>query len=669
MFCICDFFNLKMAKINYLYFVNYKENKMSNRLQYENSPYLLEHKDNPVDWYPWGEDAFKKAQNEHKPIFLSIGYSTCHWCHVMAKESFENKRIADFLNKHFVSIKVDREERPDIDAVYMKVCQSMTGNGGWPTTLFLTPDKKPFFAGTYFPPETMGEMIGFYELIETVSKMWDTSRDELLNSANEIILTLENKKSKHTDFDAESLIKEAVSCFSQTYDKENGGFGNAPKFPMPHSLIFLMLYGKLYKDDKAIEMATHTLRQMRKGGIYDHIGCGFSRYSTDNKFFVPHFEKMLYDNALLIMAYSVGYSLTKDRIMLDTALKTCEFVIRELEASEGGFYSALDADSEGIEGAYYLFKYDEILNELGKECGKEFCSYFGVTPEGNYNGKSILNRLNKDLEIDAYKDELSKLLKYRKNRTAIHLDDKKIISWNSLMIIALTLLYRVSGNEKYLLVAQKTENFIRETTNGSRLYVSICKGKTSGNGFLNEYANYAAALLFLYSATGDKNYLQRTKDIALETVMQFSDNQNGFNMCGRYNEELILTEKECYDGALPSGNGVMAFVLTRLSQLTGEKTWGEYAGNQKDFLKEEARVYPAGFCVYLLSLLLEKYPQPHITAVCGKNENIFDVIKHIPLYADITLLKKSEGSYKLLKDKTTYYVCTDHHCQPPTNKL
>jgi len=332
---------------------------MPNRLQRESSPYLLQHAHNPVDWYPWGEEAFRKAKDEDKPVFLSIGYSTCHWCHVMARESFENEKTAAILNRNFVSIKVDKEERPDVDSIYMTFCQAFTGSGGWPTSIFMTPDQKPFFAGTYFPPSTRGRMIGFPELLEVIHERWEDDRKELLDQADDLISHLQ--KEERAEFALpDDLMESAIQVYKRIYDSKNGGFGSAPKFPTPHNLLFLMTYYERYGDEECLHMAEHTLRQMYRGGLFDHIGFGFCRYSTDERYLAPHFEKMLYDNALLMMAYCQAYAITKKPLYLDIAEKTAAYILWEMTALDGGFYSAQDADSEGEEGKYYLFTPEEI---------------------------------------------------------------------------------------------------------------------------------------------------------------------------------------------------------------------------------------------------------------------------------------------------------------------
>ena len=639
---------------------------MSNRLKYETSPYLLQHANNPVDWYPWCDQAFEKAQKEDKPIFLSIGYSTCHWCHVMARESFENVEIAKTLNKNFVCIKVDREERPDIDSVYMSACKAFTGSGGWPTSLFLTADKKPFFAGTYFPPFSHYGMPGFHELLNKIVVLWKNDRDTLIKSANEITLFL-NKKQENNHEIEQNILSKAVYQFKKAYDEKNGGFGCAPKFPTPHNLIFLLLYGTLKNDKEATDMALFTLSQMSKGGIYDHLGGGFSRYSTDDEFLVPHFEKMLYDNALLIIAYSVAFSVTKNQNYLSVAKECAEFVLRELTDSNGGFYSAQDADSLGVEGLYYLFDYQEIINVLGAEKGKLFNDYYGVTEKGNFNGKNVLNRLNGiNLDVDL-SEQRTKLYNYRKNRLKLHLDDKILTAWNGLMITALTYLFRVSGEQKYLNTAKDAYNFIEtKLIKNQRLYVSIKNEKLGKKGFLDDYVFYCTALISLFSATGESEYLDGAEKVCDITTELYKDENGGYSLNGKENESLICTAKETYDGAIPSGNSTMYFVLTRLNQINGNKRQAQKI-EQENFMFREASPFPLDHSVFLLSLLFSETPPPKIVAVCDSTTKAFQLVKELPLYSDICILDKPTDKYKLVKGKTTFYVCKNNTCYPPTN--
>ena len=512
---------------------------MSNRLVNETSPYLLQHKDNPVEWYPWCDEAFERARQEDKPVFLSIGYSACHWCHVLAHESFEDEEIAELLNKYFISIKVDKEERPDIDSVYMAVCQAFTGGGGWPTSIFMTAEQKPFFAGTYFPKTSRGGMIGFRELLLAIHEKWVSDRDILLRDSEKIIQHLNSSEtvSNISDIDITHL---AVSQYERIYDEKHGGFGRAPKFPTPHNLLFLLAYYERYKTVSCLNMAEHTLMQMYRGGMFDHIGFGFCRYSTDKKFLVPHFEKMLYDNALLILAYCKAYTVTKKEIYLEIAEKTADYILREMTSSEGGFYSSHDADSEGEEGKYYLFTTDEITKILGAEDGARFNRHYDITDTGNFEGKNIPNLLKSDPLDYSFETFLPKIDEYRKKRTALHRDEKILTSWNSLMIAAMCELYLVSGKEIYLSAAQKADNFIQKyLCDSDTLYVSFHMEKQGVRGFLDDYAAYIFAQLSLYRATFKNEYLERAKRLCDKVISNFGNNTGGFYLYGKDHEELI----------------------------------------------------------------------------------------------------------------------------------
>lgn len=643
---------------------------MSNKLKNEISPYLLQHTENPVNWYPWCDEAFKKAKSEDKPIFLSIGYSTCHWCHVMAHESFEDNKTAEILNKYFVSIKVDREERPDIDSVYMSVCQAFTGSGGWPMSIFMTADKKPFFAGTYFPPQSHYGIPSFSDLLNAVAHQWNSDRSRLLQSADKIVSHLKKAETTKRNVSSESLIENAVRIFSQSFDSVYGGFGSAPKFPTPHNLLFLTLYAKLNDDASVLKMVEKTLIQMRKGGIFDQIGYGFSRYSTDKYFLAPHFEKMLYDNALLIMAYSAAYIMTNNQLYLDTAEKTAEYILREMISPDGGFYSAQDADSEGVEGRFYTFTLSEILDVLGEEKGKEFAQSFYITVNGNFEGLNIPNLLkSNDLSSD-FNEEIQKLYDYRKKRTRLHLDDKILLSWNALMISALSMLYRVSKNENYLQAAKNAQHFVEKNLcDGTQLYASYRDGKRSSNAFLDDYAFYTAALIELYNSTLDGCYLDKAQQICGETVNLFSDRENGgyyLNKAG--DTELFMNPKETYDGAILSGNSVMAYNFVRLYQITENEEYGNFAENQIAFLSAQAQDYPAGHSMFLLAKLMYENPPEHITVALKNITDLKNLHCKIPLLANVSVVSQSK-EYPLLNDRTTYYVCKNHSCLPPTNTI
>lgn len=641
---------------------------MSNHLKNTTSPYLLQHAENPVNWYPWCDEAFEKAKSEDKPIFLSIGYSTCHWCHVMAHESFEDEKTAEILNRYFVSIKVDREERPDIDSVYMTVCQAFTDSGGWPMSIFMRWDKKPFFAGTYFSPKSHYGMPGFPDLLNAIANQWNNNRRELLQSAEQIISHLKNERLNNSNSRNENLIKQAIKIFSDSFDEINGGFGSAPKFPIPHNLLFLMLYANQNQDSDVLKMAEKTLLQMRKGGIFDHIGYGFSRYSTDKYFLVPHFEKMLYDNALLMIAYSAAYSLTGNEIYLDTAEKTAEYILREMTSPDGGFYSAQDADSEGVEGKFYTFTLNEIIEIIGEVKGKQFAEIFDITEGGNFEGVNIPNLLKSNDMTSNFANEFKKLYDYRKNRTKLHLDDKILLSWNALMIAAMSMLYRVSRNEKYLNAAINAQKFIEDNLcDSGQLYTSFRDGKRSDNGFLDDYAFYAVALIELYNSTLDNYYLDMAEKFCQKSVKRFEDCENGgLYLAESANEELFMNPKETYDGAIPSGNSVMAYNFVRLYQLTENEKYREFLEKQLEFMSSQANDYPAGYCMFLLAKLLYENPPEHIVIVL-KNISELEAIKpKLPLLTNVIITSECQ-KYPLINDRTTYYVCKDYACLPPTN--
>ncbi len=642
---------------------------MSNRLKDEKSPYLLQHKDNPVDWYPWCDEAFAKAAEEEKPVFLSIGYSSCHWCHVFAHESFEDNEIAEILNKYFISIKVDREERPDIDSVYMAVCQAFTGSGGWPASIFMTSDKKPFFAGTYFPKNSRGRMLGFKELLLSIHNKWEKDRNFLLRQSDDIVSNL--KKDIYSFDNADkNLFDDAIKQLSSLFDEKYGGFGKAPKFPTPHNIILLLSYYERYNHPYCLYMAEHTLTQMFRGGIFDHIGYGFCRYSTDKKFLVPHFEKMLYDNALLIMAYCKAYSVTKKHLYLEIAEKIADYIAREMTSDEGGFYSAQDADSDGEEGKYYLFTPDEIIKLLGKEKGELFNSHFDISNKGNFEGKSIPNLLNSSLPETSFEDCLPILLHYRKNRYPLHLDDKILMVWNSLMIAALCELYLYSHNKNYLETAKKSDKFLRENlSEKGKLFVSFRDGKRGVTGFIDDYASYIFAQLHLYKATLDWKYIESAKQFCEVAINDFADASGGFYLYGEDSEKLILRPKETYDGAIPSANSIMAYNLVRLAALSADSKFTELAERQLNFMASDAIKYPAGYAMYLTALLEYYEPPMKITVVCDEEVGSIDLTDTLPNGVNVILLSEPTKEYPLKNGKTTYYVCENHSCMPPVNNL
>ncbi len=639
---------------------------LSNRLANETSPYLLQHKDNPVDWYPWGAEAFERAAREDKPIFLSIGYSACHWCHVLAHESFEDQEIADLLNKYFISVKVDKEERPDIDSVYMTFCQAFTGSGGWPTSIFMTADRKPFFAGTYFPKTSRGGMIGMRELLLAIRKAWINDRNTLLRQADEIIERLNS-----TDYPLEAeetdLISLAAEQYEARYDQKYGGFGRAPKFPTPHNLLFLLEYYERYKSVTCLNMAEHTLLQMYRGGIFDHIGFGFCRYSTDKKYLVPHFEKMLYDNALLILAYCKAYGVTGNQLYLEVAEKTAKYILAEMTSPEGGFYSSQDADTEGEEGKYYLFTPNEIIGVLKKEDGDRFNRHFNITEDGNFEGKSIPNLLKSDPSDSSFEPLLPLIYDYRKKRYSLHRDEKILTSWNSLMIAAMCELYLAGKNEMYLTAAKNADRFIQKyLCDGDELYVSFHMEKRGVRGFLDDYASYIFAQLSLYRATLEDEHLTRTKHLCDKVISDFGDDDGGFYLYGKDHEELILRPKETYDGAIPSGNSLMTHNLVRLSLLTDVDKYQNAAEQQIEFMSKCASQYPTGHAMFLTALF---EPRMKVTVAVDKETEKNSLPLLFPPDAVVSLLPQPTDEYPLKDGKTTYYVCRAHSCLPPTNDL
>lgn len=642
---------------------------MRNHLKNQTSPYLLQHADNPVDWYPWSEEAFTKARVEDKPVFLSIGYSTCHWCHVMAHESFEDLEIADILNKYYVSIKVDKEERPDIDSIYMAVCQAFTGSGGWPTSIFMTAEQKPFFAGTYFPKTARYGSIGFKELLLIIHQKWKNERDALVDSADKITAALNQHHVAASQAEG-TLLDTALRWYEQNFDASFGGFGGAPKFPTPHNLLFLMQQYEKQGNRQALNMAEITLQKMYAGGLFDHIGYGFCRYSTDRYYLVPHFEKMLYDNALLILAYCKAYELTGKSFYLEVAKKTASYILDEMTSPKGGFYSAQDADSDGEEGKYYVFTPEEIIELLGQADGTTFCERFGITKTGNFEGKSIPNLLHaKDLTDERFDCFLPTLREYRRGRTRLHTDDKILTAWNALMIAALCRLYRCSRDHRHLEAAKKAQGFIENSLLiQDTLYVSFRDGKLGEHGFLDDYASYIFALLSLYDATLEETFLCRAMQLTRETVTQYYDSEHGgFYLSGRDNETLLFRPKECYDGALPSGNSLIAYVFVRLNALLPDHSTENILNKQLAYMAGEAERYPAGFSMFLMALSNFLAP-PLLVTVVSNGEDLSDLPFVLPSDAIVKVLERPLQEYKLLNNETTFYVCRKCSCLPPMNK-
>ncbi|MBU3227201.1 thioredoxin domain-containing protein [Clostridium algidicarnis] len=592
-------------------------NKKTNRLINEKSPYLLQHAYNPVEWYVWSEEAFQKARTEDKPIFLSIGYSTCHWCHVMAHESFEDEEVANILNNYFICIKVDREERPDIDSVYMSVCQAMTGGGGWPLNLFLTKDKKPFYAGTYFPKTSKYNQTGFIEILESINNVWVSNKDHVLTTADQVVKTLNEDGYDESSNISKDILKEGFESFLNSFDAVFGGFSKAPKFPSPHNLSYLLSYYKATREKRALEMVEITLKSMYKGGIFDHIGFGFSRYSVDEKWLVPHFEKMLYDNALLAMAYIETYEITKDNIYKEVAEKILTYILRDMTSKEGGFYCGEDADSQGVEGKFYLWDFAEIYKVLDMEEADLFISYYGIQREGNFDGSNIPNLIGeevKDLDKNSLKDKLEnirrKLFDYREKRIHPHKDDKILTSWNGLMIAAFAKAGRILNEEKYKDASIKALEFvfIKLQREDGRLLARFRDGESRYLAYLDDYAFIIWALIEVYEVTKDYSYIEKSLELNKDMMQLFLDEEKGgLFLYGRDSEKLILRPKDIYDGAIPSGNGVAAMNMLRLFKITGDTKLKEEAESIFKVFGNSINKMPRAHAKTLEALLYSKF--------------------------------------------------------------
>ena len=655
---------------------------MSNRLSTERSPYLLQHAENPVDWRPWGPEVFEEAKRTDKPVLLSIGYSTCHWCHVMAHESFEDETVAQAVNAAFLPVKVDREERPDVDAVYMAACLAMNGSGGWPLTVLLTPDQKPFWAGTYLPKDQL------LHLLRKAARLWREDRAGVLVTGDTLTAHLQQEGQARPGTPSRELVRQAVSQFAQSYDERWGGFGAAPKFPTPHNLIFLLRYAQLAKEEHAREMALHTLNNMYRGGLFDHVGGGFSRYSTDQHWLVPHFEKMLYDNALLALAYTEAFQHTRCPIYGKITRRTLDYVLRELSGPQGGFCCGQDADSDGVEGKYYALTPDELAQALGGVDGLRFCQWYGITPEGNFEGKSIPNLLGQS-QFDQDPEDMAALREqvyaYRLSRTALHRDDKVLTAWNGLAMAALARAGLVLDEPWYLDAARQTAEFLAEklTTSDGRLLARWRDGDAAHPGKLDDYAFLAYGLLELYSATFDASYLTRAVGLADCLLKLFFDGERGgFYPYASNGEQLLTRTKEAYDGAMPSGNSIAALVLFRLSRLTGEMRWREAADLQLSWLAGAAEGYPAGHSFAMLACLEELWPTAELVITAQKPpEELRGFLREAPRLGLTVLVKTQENAgtlaalapftkdYPIPAQGARYYLCQGGACAQPVDSI
>ena len=669
-----------------------------NRLINEKSPYLLQHANNPVDWYSWGDEAFLKAKQESKPIFLSIGYSTCHWCHVMAHESFEDDEVAKLMNETFISIKVDREERPDIDKIYMTVCQMMTGSGGWPLTIIMTPEKKPFFAGTYFPKRTRFNRIGLIELIGRIKEMWNNQKNELLNSADKIAFSLQNidQEAPGKEF-TKSTLNKAYQLLLKQFDESYGGFGNRPKFPTPHNLILLLRYWRRTGEKKALEMVEKTLQAMRKGGIYDHIGFGFHRYSTDQYWLVPHFEKMLYDQALIAIAYIEAYQATKNEIYKKSAQEIFTYVLRDMASPEGGFYSAEDADSEGEEGKFYVWSKNELESVLESDELELATKLFNVDESGNYleeatgkkTKKNILH-LKKDLGYDIQEKIAKirkKLFEERETRIHPHKDDKILTDWNGLMIAALAKGAIAFKEESYINSSMKAVKFILSNLldSDNKLLHRYKDGVSEINGYLTDYSFLIWGLIELYEATFDISCLEWALTLHNIQFQDFWDeNIGGFYFTANTAEELLTRQKEIYDGAIPSGNSIAMLNLLRLSYITGDSELEEKAYILNKVFSERIRANPLAHTQFLVAIDFAIGPS-YSLVIAGNTEDedtnlMIDVLRNEYIPNKVILQRRTDQEipeidslsnfvqfFTNLDKKATAYICINKICKPPTH--
>ncbi len=674
-----------------------------NRLASEKSPYLLQHAHNPVDWYPWGEEAFEKAKNENKPVFLSIGYSTCHWCHVMEKESFEDDDVAGLMNDVFVSIKVDREERPDIDSIYMKVCQVMTGSGGWPLNIILTPDKKPFLAMTYVPKESKSGRTGMLEMIPKIKDLWNKNRGGAENLATKVVSSIREAQKPSEKEPDKDVLNTAYEQLLAMFDEQHGGFSDAPKFPTPHNLTFLLRYFRRTGDIMALRMVERTLSGMRMGGIYDHVGFGFHRYSTDAGWLVPHFEKMLYDQALLAMAYTEAFQATGEEEYGQTAREIFTYVLRDMTSPEGGFYSGEDADSEGAEGKFYIWTSEEVRSVLGEEA-RLIKKIFDVGENGNFRetgkstGKNILYMTKTIHEISSglkmpeneikakLENARQKLFAAREKRIHPGKDDKIIVDWNGLMIAALAKGSQVFDEPEYLDAAKRAADFIlsKMQDGNMKLYHRYRHGDIAVPAFLDDYAFLIWGLIELYETTFDVTYLRTSLDLNNRLLEHFRDKDSGgFYFTSDDAESLLFRKKEIYDGAVPSGNSVAMLNLLRLGRITNNPELENNAAQVGRAFSNSILQSPVSYTQMMVALDFAAGPSCEVV-IAGDSQApdtkaMLEALRKKFIPEKVVILRPTEiESPEILafaehvrdftgkEGKATAYVCRDYSCKPPT---
>jgi len=667
---------------------------MVNQLINSNSPYLLQHAYNPVDWYPWGDEALRKAADEEKPIFLSIGYSACHWCHVMAHESFEDPEVASILNDNFVNIKVDREERPDIDDIYMNAVVSLTGQGGWPLSLFLTPTGEPFFGGTYFPPVQRYNMLSFKEVLSKIREVWQDDREGISLSAANItghLRSLNSVSAISRGLHPEKL-ELAARGLAQSYDWKFGGWGQAPKFPQPMVIEFLLRLAAR-GDKHALGIATHALNSMAKGGMYDVVGGGFARYSTDNEWLVPHFEKMLYDNSQLARVYLHAYLLTGDHNLKRICVETLDFIIRELSHPDGGFFSSIDADSEGIEGKYYVWTPDEVSDALQNEDDNSFLiNAYGLISGGNFEGANVLQRVVDDeqlaqqfnLTLDQVEKRLDalhkKLYQYRAKRVRPNIDDKVLVSWNALAVVVFSEAWRYLGLDNYGNMATRNLLFLlSELYDGKLIFRSWRNGKSQFNGYLQDYAALAGALITHYQSDHDNKWFVTARNIIDEVVAHFQDPQVGFFDTRDDHEELITRPKRFQDNAVPSGNSLTALSLLHMAAYTGEGAYRDCAEKMIESVSDDISKSPLSYGKWLCAFDFAINPVIEVgilATTTSRPNDLVDILweSFLPnLIAAISTYPPPKNAPPLLQDRPllnsnpTAYVCQEHICQQPVD--
>jgi len=655
-----------------------------NRLVFEKSPYLRQHAANPIDWHPWSDEAFGQARRRDCPVLLSIGYSTCHWCHVMARESFENQQVADLINRHFVAIKVDREERPDIDATYLTVCQLMTGSGGWPLTLLLTPDRRPFFAATYLPPRTRNGQPGLIEVLTKVRRMWDVDRRRLLLGADRVVGALKQIGDRRDipGSTGESLLKRALDQYRNVWDPVHAGFGPPPRFPAPHNLELLLRLARRFGDNQARDMALETLSAIRLGGIYDQVGFGIHRYAVDRRWLVPHFEKMLYDQALLMLAASRAGRQGGGPFFARIAVETADYLLRELQHPEGGFYCGEDADSEGAEGTFYLWDEAAIRTQLSPAEAELAVRAFGMTSAGNFEGRNILT-LDRDYAEDPRLAAIrAKLLQIRSGRVRPHRDEKLLTGWNGLAIAALARTGAAFNRPELLEAARRAADFVlcHLRRNDGRLLRRYCDGEAAIPAFLEDYAFFGLGLMELFLADFRGRWLREARQLAGEMLELFSDTDGGLYDTGQDSETILVRSRNLQDGALPSGISVATGLLLHLGRLTGETSL-EQAG-RKLLLQHLglAERYPRAHA-WLLSVLDSHLdPEPVLVIAPGDREDPAPWMELARQQGpvDLMLLVATDDVRQLglpaltdrpaIAGRTTAWYCDRHTCRPPVTE-